>query len=93
MAIEALNFHVAGMLEDGETIPAPSPLDDIMADPHHGNAVAVLIDATVRRQAVRVNVSLPQDLLEAIDRVSDNRSRFLAEAAREKLQHTLNPAQ
>jgi metal-responsive CopG/Arc/MetJ family transcriptional regulator len=35
-----------------------------------------------------VNVSLPEDLLEAIDRVSDNRSRFLAEAAREKLQHT-----
>jgi metal-responsive CopG/Arc/MetJ family transcriptional regulator len=36
---------------------------------------------------VRVNVSLPADLVEAIDRASNNRSRFLAEAAREKLQH------
>ena len=32
-----------------------------------------------------MNVSLPADLLEAIYRVSENRSRFLAEAAREKL--------
>jgi predicted RNase H-like HicB family nuclease len=87
MAIEALQLHIDGMIEDGEAIPTPSELGDIMADPHHRDAVAVLIDAAVRRPAVRVNISLPHDLLEAIDRVSDNRSRFLAEAAREKLQH------
>ena len=87
MAVEALQFHIEGMIEDGEAIPAPSRLDEIMGDPHHRDAVAVLIDATVRRPAVRVNVSLPPDLLEAIDRVTDNRSRFLAEAAREKLHH------
>ncbi len=34
-----------------------------------------------------MNVPLPPDLLEAIDRVTNNRSRFLADAAREKLQH------
>ena len=88
MAGEALHFHIAGMLADGETIPLPSTLDNIMMDPHYADTVAVLIDAPVRRHAVRVNVSLPQDLVEAIDRVSNNRSRFLAEAAREKLQHT-----
>jgi predicted RNase H-like HicB family nuclease len=87
MAVEGLNLHIAGMIEDGDAIPAPSTLDAIMSDPHHADAVAVLIDAVVRRPVVRVNVSLPPDLLEAIDRVSDNRSRFLAEAAREKLQH------
>jgi predicted RNase H-like HicB family nuclease len=86
MAAEAVQLHIEGMIEDGEPIPAPSRLDDIMADPHHRDAVAVLIDAQVWRPAVRVNVSLPPDLLEAIDRVTDNRSRFLAEAAREKLQ-------
>jgi predicted RNase H-like HicB family nuclease len=87
MAAEALNLHIAGMIEDGDAIPAPSTLDDIMVDPHCADAVAVLIDTVVRRPVIRVNVSLPPDLLEAIDRVSDNRSRFLAEAAREKLQH------
>ena len=86
MAAEALQFHIEGMIADNEAIPAPSRLDEIMADPDHRDAVAVLIDASVRRPAVRVNVSLPPDLLEAIDRVTNNRSRFLAEAAREKLQ-------
>ncbi len=85
MAAEALQFHVEGMIGDGDPIPAPSQLDEIMEDAGHRDAVAVLIDVTVRRPAVRVNVSLPADLLEAIDRVTDNRSRFLAEAAREKL--------
>jgi hypothetical protein len=53
----------------------------------NADAVAVLIDAVARRSVVRVDVSLPPDLLEAIDRVSGNLSRFLAEAAREKLRH------
>jgi predicted RNase H-like HicB family nuclease len=87
MAAEAIQLHIEGMIEDGEAIPAPSRLDDIMADPYHRDGVAVLIDASVRRSAVRINVSLPADLLEAIDRATDNRSRFLADAAREKLQH------
>jgi predicted RNase H-like HicB family nuclease len=87
MAAEAIQFHIEGMIEDGEAIPAPSRLDDIMAEPAHCGGVAVLIDVAVRCPAVRVNISLPPDLLEAIDRVSDNRSRFFAEAAREKLAH------
>ena len=86
MAAEAIQFHVEGMIEDGEPIPAPSRLDEIMADPNHRDAVAVLIDAAVRRPSVRINISMVPDLLEAIDLVSDNRSRFLAEAAREKLE-------
>jgi predicted RNase H-like HicB family nuclease len=85
MAAEALQFHIEGLIEDGETIAAPSRLDEIMANSDHRDGVAVLIDVSLKRPAVRVNVSLPPDLLEAIDRVSDNRSRFLAEAAREKL--------
>jgi predicted RNase H-like HicB family nuclease len=86
MAAEALQLHIEGMIEDGDPIPAPSGLEEIMADPNHRDGVAVLIDAVIRRPAVRVNVSLPPDLLEAIDRVSQNRSRFLADAARQKLE-------
>ncbi len=87
MASEALQFHIDGMTEDGEPIPEASTLDAIMADPHHADAVAVLVDAAVRRtRAIRVNVSIPEDVLTAIDRVTDNRSRFLVEAARQKLQ-------
>jgi metal-responsive CopG/Arc/MetJ family transcriptional regulator len=34
-------------------------------------------------KAVRVNVMLPENVLQAIDRTTANRSRFLADAARE----------
>ncbi len=86
MASEALLFHIEGMIEDGEPIPGPSDLAEIIADPDHRDGVAVLIDVPFRRPAIRVNVSLPADLVEAIDRVSDNRSKFLADAARKRLQ-------
>jgi metal-responsive CopG/Arc/MetJ family transcriptional regulator len=34
---------------------------------------------------VRINVMLPEDLIKAIDRATNNRSRFLADAAKQKL--------
>lgn len=36
-------------------------------------------------QSVRINITLPGDLVKRIDLATDNRSGFLAEAAREKL--------
>jgi predicted RNase H-like HicB family nuclease len=90
MAAEALELHVEGMSQDGEAIPAPSSLDEIMADEHNRDAVAFLVDVAAQApKAVRVNVTLPEDLLEAIDRATTNRSRFLAEAARAKLREPM----
>lgn len=87
MAAEALLFHIEGMMEDGDPIPEPSGLDEVLTDPRYSDAAAVLVDVPTRRpRSVRVNISVPEDVLQAIDRVTDNRSRFLAEAAREKLQ-------
>ena len=86
LAVEALDFHIEGMTEDREPIPEPSTLDAIMADPGNRDAVAFLVEVAARpSKAVRINVMLPQDLVEAIDRATKNRSRFLAEAARSKL--------
>lgn len=86
MAAEALAFHVDGMREDGDPVPSPSPMDTIMADPHNRDALGFLVDLPAKsRRAVRINVSLPEDVLRSIDRVAANRSRFLAEAARERL--------
>jgi metal-responsive CopG/Arc/MetJ family transcriptional regulator len=50
--------------------------------------VAALVPAPViKARAVRVNVTLPEDLLNAIDSTAGpgGRSGFLAEAARDKL--------
>lgn len=86
MAAEALALHVEGMLEDGEALPGPSGLDGIMEDPESTDAVAFLVDVPAApTKTVRVNVTLPQDVLDAIDKATTNRSRFLADAARAKL--------
>ena len=86
MAVEALLLHVEGMVEDGDPIPEPSGLDEVLTDARYSDAVAVLVDVPTRRpRSVRVNISVPEDILQAIDRVTDNRSRFLADAARDKL--------
>lgn len=86
MATEALALHIEGMLEDREPIPEPSTLDVIMDDPGNREAVAFLVETANRRvKAIRINVMLPEDLVQAIDRVTRNRSRFLAEAAKSKL--------
>lgn len=86
MAGEALAFHIAGMVEDGADVPEPSALDAVMADPETVGAVAVLIDAPEpASKLLRVNITMEDRLIQQIDQVSRNRSRFLAEAAREKL--------
>jgi predicted RNase H-like HicB family nuclease len=86
MAAEALELHLEGMMEDREPIPEPSSLDTIMDDPANRDAVAFLVETAVRPvKAIRINVMLPEDLVQAIDRVTRNRSRFLAEAAKSKL--------
>jgi predicted RNase H-like HicB family nuclease len=83
MAAEALELHVEGMVEDGTPIPPPSALDVIMADPDDRDAVAFLVDAPTRPvRAVRVDVTLPEDVLEQIDKAAKNRSKFLTAAAR-----------
>ena len=87
MAAEALLLHIEGMMEDDASVPEPSGLDEVLTDSRYADTVAVLVDVPTRRpRSVRVNISVPEDILQAIDRVTDNRSRFLADAAREKLQ-------
>jgi predicted RNase H-like HicB family nuclease len=91
MAAEALALHVDGLIEDGEALPAPSSLDEIMVDRENrdGAVIVVRVKSAVRGKAVRVNVTLPQDVLERIDRYADahgyTRSGFLARAARRAL--------
>ena len=43
MAFEALTGHIGAMLDAGETVPAPSPLDEVMHDPDFQDGVAFLV--------------------------------------------------
>lgn len=91
MAEEALAFHVEGMIEDGEAIPEPSSLERVMADPANLGGVAILVTLKTRAaKAVRINITLPEDVLERIDRFAADRglsrSTFLARAASREME-------
>jgi predicted RNase H-like HicB family nuclease len=84
-ASEVLKFHIRGMLEDGDPIPEPNSLDEIMADAANAGVVPFLVTVPDTR-AKRINVTLPESELEAIDayarRHNMSRSAFLLEAAK-----------
>jgi len=86
MATEALTFHLEGLVEDGASIAEPSSLETIMTDPDNRNGVAILVSVKLEaKKAVRVNVTLPEDVLRQIDRFAEanglTRSGFIARAA------------
>jgi len=90
MGEEALALHIEGLVADGEAIPEPASLEEVMTDPQNRDAVAILVRAkTDAPKPVRVNVTLPKDILEQIDQYAEahglTRSGFLAKAATEEI--------
>ncbi len=87
LAAEALAFHVAGMREDGEDVPAPSPMAAIMSERENRDAVAFLVPLPDQAERhVRIQVTMAEGLVRQIDARTDNRSKFLADAAQVILQ-------
>jgi predicted RNase H-like HicB family nuclease len=91
MAEEALGLHLEGMEEDRDPIPEPSSLEAVMADRENQSGVAILVKAPQKAtRAVRVNVTVPEDDLERIDRFADEhgytRSGFLLHAAKREME-------
>lgn len=93
-AEEALALHIQGMAEDGAPLPKASSIHAFGEDDVSEDFVAIIgISAEVPKtqpvENVRVNVILPQPLLERIDaaveRLGTNRSLFLGDAARQML--------
>jgi len=85
-AAEALAFHIAGMIEDGEKIPKPSKLDDLAGDPDRKNAVAFLVTADLdKAKTVRVNVTARENQIALIDRLARQagmtRSAYMVQSA------------
>jgi predicted RNase H-like HicB family nuclease len=85
-AAEALALHLDGMAEEGLPIPEPSSLDRIVKDPSSVEGVPFLVTAAEpESRVVRVNITLPADVLERIDsyveKTETSRSAFLAAAA------------
>ncbi|MFH1966020.1 MAG: type II toxin-antitoxin system HicB family antitoxin [Acidobacteriota bacterium] len=87
MAQESLALHMQGMIEDGDQLPTPSKLEDLMADTNYADAIAYLV-VTVpdeKPRTVRVNISVPERTLKQIDAAAKkwgmSRSSFLVHLA------------
>ena len=84
MAREALALHIEGLTEDGAVLPAPAMLDQIMEVADNQDTVPALVPAPATKgRAVRVNITMDENLLTRIDETvgPGERSAFLARAA------------
>ena len=75
------------MIEDGEQLPGPSKLEEIMNDPDYSDAAAFLVVSIPdsKPRTIRVNITLPEMTLKQIDVAAKkrgmSRSSFLVHAA------------
>lgn len=83
-APEVLRFHIKGMLEDGEKIPEPTSLEDIMTDPDNEGAVPFPVQVP-EAKTKRINITVSETVLRDIDAYARkhnmSRSAFLTNAA------------
>jgi predicted RNase H-like HicB family nuclease len=90
-----LAYHIAGLAEDGASLPIPRSLDELRSDPdvqeatRKEGAVIVQVPIELPGKQVRVNISIDDGLLASIDRAATQagktRSGFIAEAAQARL--------
>ncbi len=86
LAVEALEMHIAGMIEDGEELPEPAALDDLTQDLALKGAVAFLVHVEPQTdRAVRINITAREKQIEQIDRRAKEagmtRSAFMVQSA------------
>ena len=92
----ALQAHIDLASEHGEAVPDPSELDAVASEPDVVEAARVLVRTDVPGRSVRVNITLPEDLLAAVDRYAartgHTRSGLLAQAVRERMERDRDAA-
>jgi len=93
-AAAAVAVHIEHMSEHGNALPMPRSLDQLRADPEftddfHGHVAVALVPYAPPGKTVRINITIDEHLLAAIDRAAretgSTRSGLLAEAARRKI--------
>jgi predicted RNase H-like HicB family nuclease len=88
MAKEAIELHLEGIVADGQAIPRPTEIERHQRNPEFrgGTWAIVSIDqANLRLRAKRINITIPERVLGAIDRFAEEhgetRSGLLTQAA------------
>ncbi len=82
--------------EYGDDLPCPSTLDTLAVDADVQVAARLLVRVELPDRAVQVSITLPADLLAAMDRYAQRmgytRSALLAQTVRERLQRDREPS-
>ena len=88
MAQEAIELHLEGLIEDGQVVPEPGRIEDHREEPDYADgiwAVVPINPSSLRVEAKRVNITMPQRILDAVDRFAaghqETRSGLLTKAA------------
>ena len=87
-AREAILLHLEGLLDDNESIPEPSSIEQLRRKREYRNWTWAVVDVDMSQlggKAARINITLPRRILRAVDdcahRRGETRSGFLARAA------------
>lgn len=85
---EAILLHLEGLLDDGKPFPAPTPIEQLQKKSTYRGWTWAVVDIDVSQlgdKAARINITLPQRILRAVDaharKQGETRSGFLARAA------------
>jgi predicted RNase H-like HicB family nuclease len=91
-AEEAILLYLEDAVDEGRAPPAPSKLETLRASRDHAGWTWAVVDvdlAKLSNKATRVNITLPDRLLNSIDNYAqkhgETRSGFLARAAMEAM--------
>jgi predicted RNase H-like HicB family nuclease len=91
-AKEAVAFHIEGLLDAGEKIPAPQGVEVHSGNPDYAGMVWALVSvdlASLSGKSKRLNISLPERVLRRIDSAAEKngetRSGFIARIALESV--------
>jgi predicted RNase H-like HicB family nuclease len=85
MAGEALALHIQGMVEDGDTVPEPSELDDVAEEAKKRGAIAFMVKLEAPDALVRVNITARESQIDKIDQLARaaglTRSAYIVQTA------------
>ncbi len=94
LAKEAIELHVQGLIEETLIVPAPGDIRRHRRDQQFKGGIWAMVNIdprVLRPGAKRINISMPERLLDKVDRIAgkqgDTRSGFLAKAAAAYMAH------
>jgi predicted RNase H-like HicB family nuclease len=87
---EAILCHIEGMVNDGESLPEPAPIEQSKENPEHGGGIWAVVSVDLSElsgKAKRVNITVPERFLVQFDTYAhakgETRSGLFVSAAME----------